>query len=95
MKTTLDTFFGVIADEQARTPNLACPRCGINPVIHPLVRNALSRIDSRVYVCSTCGVDEAFSGEGKANALKAARKWHVAKAFGMTFPETEGRIGRE
>lgn len=85
MKTTLDRFFGFIADEQARTPNLACPRCGINPVIHPLVRNALSRIDSRVYVCSQCGVDEAMSGEGKKNALAAVRNWHVTKVFNLTF----------
>jgi len=83
MKMTLDVFFELVAEEQARTPNLACPRCGQNPVVHPLVRNALSRIDSRVYVCSKCGIDEAFSGDGQKNALDAARKWHVRKVLGI------------
>jgi predicted RNA-binding Zn-ribbon protein involved in translation (DUF1610 family) len=83
MRMTLDSFFDLIALEQRATPNLACPRCGRNPVVHPLVRNALSRLDPRVHVCSQCGVDEAFSDEGKKNALDAAQKWHVRKVFGI------------
>jgi predicted RNA-binding Zn-ribbon protein involved in translation (DUF1610 family) len=83
MKMTLDAFFDFIANVQKQTPNLVCPRCGSNPDVHPLVRNALGRIDSRVYVCSQCGVDEALSGEGKKNALEAARQWHVRKVFGI------------
>jgi len=87
MKVSLDELFDFIAAEQAKTPDLACPRCGQNPVVRPLVRNALSRIDNRVYICSACGMDEAFSGDGKATALADAKKWHVVKALGFKLPE--------
>lgn len=38
-----------------------CPACGVEPLDPVEVRNALSRYCSK-YICSQCGVREAFEG---------------------------------
>jgi predicted RNA-binding Zn-ribbon protein involved in translation (DUF1610 family) len=84
----LDGFLDFVMEEEEREENLACPRCGKNPIIHPLVRNALSRI-GHVYVCSSCGLDEAIKGDGKRNRRASFRLWYLAKEWGMNFPDQE------
>lgn len=47
-----------IAESQADSVDLICPRCG-NPMDERLHKNALSRRCS-VYICSRCGIEEAI-----------------------------------
>jgi predicted RNA-binding Zn-ribbon protein involved in translation (DUF1610 family) len=37
-----------------------CPRCGEKTMRSPDVLNALSRRDNMTYICSGCGMSEAF-----------------------------------
>lgn len=38
-----------------------CPRC-TRPMHDRMVRNALSRVDNKTYICNGCGRDEAMFG---------------------------------
>ena len=37
-----------------------CPRCLLETLHEEEVRNALSRMDNETYICSSCGLHEAF-----------------------------------
>lgn len=37
-----------------------CPRCGISPLDKEPSRNALSRHEQGIHICSSCGTDEAL-----------------------------------
>jgi len=80
-ENVMDVWLDAICKEQERSRETVCPRCGKNKIVHPLCRNALSRIDSRVYVCKECGLDEFMCGEGKANKVDAFGKWYVVREF--------------
>lgn len=41
-----------------------CPRCLKTKMRVPEVHNALSRRDNQTYICSDCGVEEAFIDAG-------------------------------
>ncbi len=66
--------FKVIQDcPSFRTP---CPRCGANVMDESMVRNALSRHED-VYVCSSCGMDEAILDSMKK--VKPLSEWYIIK----------------
>lgn len=48
----------LIARQQAGEM-MTCPRCGADSMKHPIHTNALSRLDSELYVCDACGTAEA------------------------------------
>ena len=48
----------LIARQQAGEM-MACPRCGADSMKRPIHTNALSRLDSELYVCDACGMTEA------------------------------------
>jgi predicted RNA-binding Zn-ribbon protein involved in translation (DUF1610 family) len=45
--------------DNLRTRGL-CPRCG-DKLQQPEVRNALSRVDNKTYICNGCGDQEAMA----------------------------------
>ncbi len=49
----------LIARQQAGEM-MTCPRCGADSMMRPIHTNALSRLDSELYVCDACGMDEAL-----------------------------------
>lgn len=48
----------LIARQQAGEM-MTCPRCGADSMKRPIHTNALSRLDSELYVCGACGTTEA------------------------------------
>ena len=48
----------LIARQQAGEM-MTCPRCGADSMKRPIHTNALSRLDSELYVCDACGTTEA------------------------------------
>lgn len=38
---------------------MKCPRCQLSDLAEVQAQNALSRFDSDLYICSSCGEDEA------------------------------------
>ena len=44
---------------------MKCPRCLKNELDEPIALNALSRIDNKTYICSTCGTEEALLAAGR------------------------------
>ena len=48
----------LIARQQAGEM-MTCPRCGADSMKRPIHTNALSRLDSELYVCDACGMTEA------------------------------------
>lgn len=64
--------------EKQQDGHFACPRCGkMTMDAKSVTRNALSRRVS-VYVCDTCGTEEAIEDMGAMSKLPL-RKWAIAQ----------------
>ena len=55
---------------------LPCPRCGRLVMRRGLVMNALSRHEN-IYICSGCGVDEAFRDMAGNKSCCACYNYHL------------------
>lgn len=66
---------------------MKCPRCNINDLEKPQVRNALSRRDNKTYICSPCGTEEAMfdlsrsETEVPVETITKEREWLEVIAF--------------
>lgn len=67
------------SDTFQKLPNneTLCPRCGENILDEVQVRNALSRHERGVYICSSCGYAEAMLDINKE--YLPAEEWWVMK----------------
>lgn len=63
--------------------HMPCPRCGLDTMQYPPVRNALSRL-ADVYVCPVCGTDEA-----KLAYMRAPGSLYKWVAFQPVRPESD------
>ncbi len=61
-----------------------CPRCKVNNLKVPDVRNALSRRDNLTMVCADCGQLEALEDAGHLHPWTGSPYWRIDNGTSKT-----------
>ena len=65
-------------NEQGRIHMKHCPRCGHKTMFNSNALNALSRVDSKTYICPNCGKAEGWIDAGFAEPDETDRKFRAS-----------------
>lgn len=81
----------LIARQQAGEM-MTCPRCGANSMKRPIHTNALSRLDSELYVCDACERAEAVLAYMKQESpLSQWAAFQPRRPKGISKPCRQGK----